>query len=99
MPRKVTKSIEEQCEEISETLVKQIAMLHLPNQYKDLEPNDVEAVAELATLPIQELLFGILNATACGYLGSVDDKEDKEASDDDETSKPAEKPSKRKRAA
>jgi len=79
MGRKSNKSIEDQVSEIVETMTKQIAMLFLPATEfgKELEPDDIAAVADLASVPTEELILGLLSAHAIGYLGAVDDEDEK----------------------
>ncbi len=72
------KNVEDQVSDLIETMVKQIALLHLPTIDeigKDLESEDIEAIADLASVPIEEIVLGVLNAHAIGYLGSIDDKD------------------------
>lgn len=72
------KKTEDQIEEISDTMIKQIALLHLPSEFKnDLDVDDIEAIAELASVTIHELILGILSANAIGYLGSIDESDEK----------------------
>ncbi len=78
MGRKQQKSTEDQIEEISDTMIKQIALLHLPQEFKNqFESDDIDAIAELVSVPIQELVLGMLNAHAIGYLGSIDEESEK----------------------
>jgi hypothetical protein len=70
------KNIDDQIENLVNTMVKQVALLHLPRTPDggSMDEDDIDGIVDIATIPVQEIIIGVLTATAIGYMGDSSDE-------------------------